>query len=104
MEKVRGYRVVQSSQLKELGAWGTELVHEKSGARICCIENPQDSNKVFSISFCTPPQDDSGTPHILEHSVLCGSDKFPLKDPFMELAKGSVNTFLNAMTFGDKTM
>ena len=104
MKEVKGYRQIQNTELKELGAWGTELVHERSGARICCIENPQDANKVFAISFCTPPCDDTGTPHILEHSVFCGSEKFPLKDPFMELAKGSVNTFLNAMTFSDKTM
>ncbi len=104
MREIKGYRRIRETALKEIGAWGTELLHEGSGARICCIENPQDSNKVFSVSFCTPPRDDGGTPHILEHSVLCGSRKFPLKDPFMELAKGSVNTFLNAMTFSDKTM
>lgn len=104
MEQVKGYRSVRSSRLNELGAWGTELVHEKSGAKICCIENPEDSNKVFAITFRTPPQDDTGVAHILEHSVLCGSEKFPLKDPFVELSKGSVNTFLNAMTFEDKTM
>ena len=104
MREIKGYRRIRETALKEIGAWGTELLHEGSGARICCIENPQDSNKVFSVSFCTPPRDDGGTPHILEHSVLCGSRKFPLKDPFMELAKGSVKTFLNAMTFSDKTM
>ncbi len=104
MEQVKRYRSVRSTKLNELGAWGTELVHEKSGAKICCIENPEDSNKVFAITFRTPPQDDTGVAHILEHSVLCGSEKFPLKDPFVELAKGSVNTFLNAMTFEDKTM
>ena len=81
MEQVKGYRSVRSSRLNELGAWGTELVHEKSGAKICCIENPEDSNKVFAITFRTPPQDDTGVAHILEHSVLCGSEKFPLKDP-----------------------
>ena len=104
MTEVKGYRIIQKTELEEMNAKGTQLIHEKSGARICCIENPADSNKVFAISFCTPPRDDTGTPHILEHSVLCGSEKFPLKDPFMELAKGSVNTYLNAMTFSDKTM
>ena len=75
MKEVKGYRQIQNTELKELGAWGTELVHERSGAKICCIENPQDANKVFAISFCTPPCDDTGTPHILEHSVFCaGSD------------------------------
>ncbi len=60
--------------------------------------------KTFSISFRTPPKDSTGVAHILEHSVLCGSEKYPVKDPFIELAKGSLNTFLNAMTFSDKTM
>lgn len=63
-----------------------------------------EENKVFSVSFKTPPTDDTGVPHIIEHSVLCGSEKFPIKDPFVELIKGSLNTFLNAMTFNDKTM
>lgn len=75
----------------------------KSGARLCYIET-EDNNKVFSVSFKTPPDNDCGTPHILEHSVLCGSRKYQAKDPFNELAKGSLNTFLNAMTYADKTM
>ena len=64
----------------------------------------EDDNKVFCIGFRTPPSDSTGVPHILEHSVLCGSDKFPVKDPFVELVKGSLNTFLNAMTYPDKTV
>ena len=77
--------------------------HEKSGARLLYIEN-DDDNKVFSIGFRTPPKNSNGLPHILEHSVLCGSKKFPTKEPFVELIKGSLNTFLNAMTFADKTI
>lgn len=98
-----GYRLVMESELKEIGLKGTVLEHEKSGARIICLPS-EDENKVFYIGFRTPPVDDSGLPHILEHSVLCGSDKYPIKDPFMELAKSSLNTFLNAMTFPDKTI
>jgi Zn-dependent M16 (insulinase) family peptidase len=78
-------------------------MHEKSGARLLSLEN-DDDNKVFSISFRTPPGDNTGIPHIIEHSALCGSRKYPTKEPFIELAKGSLNTFLNAMTFPDKTM
>lgn len=79
------------------------LRHRKSAARIILLSN-NDNNKLFSISFRTPPVDSSGLPHILEHSVLCGSRAFPVKEPFVELAKGSLNSFLNAMTFPDKTM
>ena len=75
-----------------------------TGAQIVYLHAPEDDNKVFSISFCTPPQNDKGIPHILEHCVLNGSRKFPLKEPFVELLKGSLNTFLNAITFPDKTM
>ena len=71
------------------------LEHKRSGARVLIIDN-DDTNKVFSIAFRTPPADDTGVAHILEHSVLCGSAKFPSKDPFVELAKGSLNTFLKA--------
>jgi len=79
------------------------LEHQKSGARIFVIKNP-DENKVFNITFRTPPNDNTGLPHILEHAVLCGSRKYPIKDPFVELAKGSLNTYLNASTYSDKTM
>ncbi|MCI9490289.1 MAG: insulinase family protein [Dorea sp.] len=82
---------------------GFLLRHKKSGARILLVEN-DDNNKVFSIGFRTPPPDSTGVPHIMEHSVLCGSKNFPAKDPFVELVKGSLNTFLNAMTYPDKTV
>lgn len=98
-----GFKLMEEKDIKELNGIGRLFFHEKSGAKLYHIEN-EDDNKVFSISFRTPPEDSTGLPHILEHSVLCGSRKFPLKEPFVELAKGSLNTFLNAMTFPDKTM
>ncbi len=79
------------------------LKHKKSGARVCLLSN-SDDNKMFCAAFKTPPEDDSGTPHIIEHSVLNGSEKYPVKDPFMQLVKGSMYTFLNAMTYPDKTV
>jgi Zn-dependent M16 (insulinase) family peptidase len=103
MCNVNGYSKIDEMKIEELNGIGTVYTHNKSGARICCISN-NDENKVFTISFRTPPYDDTGLPHILEHSVLCGSRKFPVKDPFIQLAKGSLNTFLNAMTYSDKTM
>ena len=99
----KSYSFVQKEKIDELNGYGYVLEHKKTGARVLLIEN-DDTNKVFSIAFRTPPADDSGVAHILEHSVLCGSDKFPSKDPFIELAKGSLNTFLNAMTYPDKTV
>lgn len=98
-----GFCLLEQEQLPELHATGYLFEHEKSGARLCYIQS-SDINKVFSIAFQTPPANDCGTPHILEHSVLCGSKKYEAKDPFNELAKGSLNTFLNAMTYADKTM
>ena len=103
IEQLAAYEVKQQRVLGELSSTGTVLEHKKTGARIFLITN-EDENKVFTIGFRTPPADDTGLPHILEHSVLCGSDKFPLKDPFVELVKGSLNTFLNAMTYPDKTV
>ena len=97
------YERVLEQEIQELSARGVLLSHKKTGARIFILEN-DDENKVYDIAFRTPPEDDSGIPHILEHSVLCGSEKYPLKDPFVELAKGSMNTFLNALTFPEKTM
>lgn len=97
------YSILEEKNIEELNAKGILLEHNKSGAKLFLILN-DDRNKTFSISFRTPPEDNTGLPHILEHSVLCGSRKFPIKDPFIELAKGSLNTFLNAMTFPDKTM
>ena len=97
------YELIQQQELKDLKSEGYYLRHKKSGARILLMKN-DDDNKVFSVGFRTPPEDSTGLPHILEHSVLCGSKNFPIKDPFVELVKGSLNTFLNAMTFPDKTV
>ena len=91
-----GFRLERSVFVKELNSQAYEMVHVRSGARLLYLAN-DDDNKVFSISFRTPPQDSTGVAHICEHSVLCGSRKFPLKEPFVELVKGSLNTFLNAM-------
>ena len=96
------YKVIKKQNLEDINSQGTLLVHEKSQAKIVLLEN-DDENKMFCIGFRTPPYDDTGLPHILEHSVLCGSRKFPVKEPFVELMKSSLNTFLNAMTFPDKT-
>ncbi|MEG0671783.1 insulinase family protein [Clostridium sp.] len=98
-----GFKLIEEREIKELNGIARLFKHEKSGARLVNIKN-DDDNKVFSISFRTPPSDNTGVPHILEHSVLCGSRKFSTKEPFVELIKGSLNTFLNAMTFPDKTM
>lgn len=98
-----GFRLVEEKSIKETNSVARLFHHEKSGARLFYMAN-DDDNKVFSISFRTPPADSTGLPHILEHSVLCGSRKFPTKEPFVELIKGSLNTFLNAFTFPDKTM
>ncbi|HZK58016.1 MAG TPA: insulinase family protein, partial [Clostridia bacterium] len=98
-----GFQLLEEKKINEINSIGRLFYHNKSGARLFHLQN-DDSNKVFSISFRTPPSDNTGLPHILEHSVLCGSRKFPLRDPFVELAKGSLNTYLNAMTFSDKTM
>lgn len=97
------YELVMEQPLDDIASKGYLFRHKKSGARIAMVSN-DDENKVFCIGFRTPPADSTGVPHILEHSVLCGSDKYPAKDPFVELVKGSLNTFLNAMTFPDKTI
>lgn len=99
----KNYEIIKEQELKDINSFGTLLKHKKSGARIFLIKN-DDENKSFCIGFRTPPYDDTGLPHILEHSVLCGSRKFPVKEPFVELMKSSLNTFLNAMTFPDKTI
>lgn len=98
-----GFKLLTKTNIKDINSEAWLFEHEKSGARLFYLEN-EDDNKVFSVSFRTPPEDSTGLPHILEHSVLCGSRKFPSKEPFVELIKGSLNTFLNAMTFSDKTM
>ena len=102
-QMIHGFAVDRSRYVPELHSQAYELHHVQSGARLLYIQN-DDDNKVFSISFRTTPSDSTGVPHICEHSTLCGSRKFPLKEPFVELVKGSLNTFLNAMTFPDKTM
>lgn len=102
-ESYKGFLFKEEKDLKEIKSKGLLFEHEQTGAKLFYISN-DDDNKVFSISFRTPPEDSTGLPHILEHSVLCGSDKYPVKEPFVELIKGSLNTFLNAMTFPDKTM
>lgn len=103
LEELDTYRLVDRRTIEEMQSEGIVLEHKKTGARIFLLSN-DDENKVFCIGFRTPPDDNTGLPHILEHSVLCGSEKFPLKDPFVELVKGSLNTFLNAMTYPDKTV
>lgn len=100
---LNAYDVIQAEDLSDIKSKGYLLKHKKSGARVLLMEN-DDENKVFSIGFRTPPSDSTGVPHIMEHSVLCGSRDFPVKDPFVELVKGSLNTFLNAMTYPDKTV
>lgn len=97
------YELLEERPLPDLNSIGYRLRHKKTGAKVALIQN-DDENKVFYIGFRTPPKDSTGVPHIVEHTVLCGSEKFPVKDPFVELAKGSLNTFLNAMTYPDKTV
>lgn len=99
----KAYELVEKTEMPELKSTGYLLRHRKTKARVVLMEN-QDENKVFSIGFRTPPKDSTGVAHIVEHTVLCGSKEFPVKDPFIELAKGSLNTFLNAMTYPDKTV
>ncbi len=103
VKKLTAYEVIKEEKLKDLKSDGMILRHKKSGARVCLISN-DDDNKVFYIGFKTPAKDSTGVQHIMEHSVLCGSKKYPAKDPFVELVKGSLNTFLNAMTYPDKTV
>ena len=103
LENLPAYTLVKEKEIKEMNSLGVVLSHKKTGARLFLMLN-DDENKVFSIGFRTPPDTSTGVAHILEHSVLCGSEKFPVKDPFVELVKGSLNTFLNAMTYPDKTV
>ncbi|MCR4567826.1 MAG: insulinase family protein [Pseudobutyrivibrio sp.] len=99
----KAYELLKEEKLEGLDSLGFIFEHKKTKARICFISN-DDNNKVFYIGFRTPPKDSTGVAHIVEHTVLCGSDKYPVKDPFVELVKGSLNTFLNAMTYPDKTV
>ena len=103
LDNINAYELIEEKTIADINAKGYILKHKVTGARVCCISN-DDENKVFYIGFRTPPVDSTGVPHIIEHSVLCGSKKYPAKDPFVELAKGSLNTFLNAMTYPDKTV
>lgn len=103
MKNYNGYETIEEREIEELNSRGTLLRHEKTGARVILMENDEE-NKVFYIGFRTPSVDSTGSAHIVEHTVLCGSEHFPVKDPFIELAKGSLNTFLNAMTYPDKTV
>ena len=103
LKDLQAYEILEKRPIKDLNSEGIILRHKKSGARIAVISN-DDDNKVFYIGFRTPPEDSTGVAHIIEHTVLCGSDKYPVKDPFVELVKGSLNTFLNAMTYPEKTI
>lgn len=98
-----GFKIIRERALPEVDATLYEMEHIKSGASLIYLDRP-DENKTFSIGFTTPPENDTGVFHIIEHSVLCGSKKYPMKDPFSELLKGSLNTFLNAMTYEDRTV
>ena len=97
------YEVIKDYYMEDMQSQAALLKHKKSGAMIVLLSN-DDDNKVFNIGFRTPVTDNTGVPHIIEHTVLCGSKKYPVKDPFIELAKGSLNTFLNAITYPDKTV
>lgn len=97
-----GFELIRDEHIEEINTKARLYRHIGTGAEILSMEN-DDENKVFGITFRTPPSDSTGVPHIMEHSVLCGSKKYPLKEPFIELVKGSLNTFLNAMTYPDKT-
>ncbi len=96
------FQLLREAHISEINATVREYRHERSGARLLSVQAP-DENKVFGITFRTPPSSSNGIAHIMEHSVLCGSRKYPVKEPFIELAKSSLNTFLNAMTYPDKT-
>ena len=102
-DKINGFTVSRIRPVENLEAEMIEMIHDKTGARLCWLKSNEE-NKVFSIGFKTTPSDDTGVFHILEHSVLEGSEKYPVKEPFLELLKSSMNTFLNAMTFPDKTI
>jgi Zn-dependent M16 (insulinase) family peptidase len=97
-----GFILVREQSLPELASLARLWRHEATGAELLSCLNA-DENKVFGVSLRTPPADSSGVAHILEHSVLCGSRKYPVKEPFVELLKGSLQTFLNAFTYPDKT-
>lgn len=103
MNMLSAYELLETENLPDFSSVGYLYRHKKTGAKVVYLKN-DDDNKVFFIGFRTPPKDSTGVAHIIEHTVLCGSDKYPVKDPFVELCKGSLNTFLNAITYPDKTM
>ena len=102
-QKVKGYTLLNTEYIKEIDSNVHLYEHDCTKAKILYMQS-EDPHKTFGIAFRTPPHDSTGVAHIIEHSVLCGSRKFPLKDPFIELSKGSLNTYLNAMTYPDKTI
>src|SRR5689334_21719445 len=102
MTTIHGFELLREQKIPELNTTARLFRHVKTGAQLLSMEN-NDENKVFGINFFTPPPDATGIAHIMEHSVLCGSRKYPVKEPFVELMKGSLKTFVNAMTFPDKT-
>ena len=103
MKQYPGYTLVKREECPEQHGTLTVLTHDVSGAAVLLVEN-DDDNKAFGIGFGTFPSDDTGVFHILEHSVLAGSEKYPVKSPFLQLLKSSMASFLNAMTFPDKTV
>ncbi len=103
LEDLSSYEIIEKRRIEDLNSESFLMRHKKTGARVALLSN-DDDNKVFAIGFRTPPKNSTGVAHIIEHTVLCGSKQFPVKDPFVELVKGSLNTFLNAMTYPDKTV
>ena len=102
-DRINGFLITSRREVPSLHGVMWEGVHEKSGAQLAWLDNKEE-NKLFSVAFRTLPWDDTGVFHIMEHSVLAGSKRYPVKEPFLDLLKSSMNTFLNAMTFPDKTM
>lgn len=102
-EIYHGFKLKDKYTVKELDSVAHVFIHEYSGAQLLHLES-EDDNKVFSVAFRTPPSDSTGVPHIVEHCVLSGSRKYATKEPFMDMVKGSLKTFINAMTFSDKTI
>ena len=102
-DRFHGFIVTRVRELEEIHAALIEMTHTQSGAQLCWCRSAE-QNKLFCVTFKTLPENSTGVFHILEHSVLCGSERYPVREPFVELLKGSMNTFLNAITFSDKTM
>ncbi len=103
LEDLSAYEIIEKRRIEDLNSESYLIRHKKTGAKVALLSNDEE-NKVFAIGFRTPPTNSTGVAHIIEHTVLCGSKSFPVKDPFVELVKGSLNTFLNAMTYPDKTV